>query len=303
MVGAMSRTQLFIVVVVIAAAVGATSGILMHDKGVGRAAWYDAVTGLGETEGQLVTLLDYLESGRRLAREYLAKQPATEATTLWDVAQRCGPACARVEIDIKRQGDSVMVSHGSGVVVADGKFVLTAAHPLVAEEILAIRVILRDGRVVAATVAKSDFTTFNTTGRDWAVLKLADDRPADLVSLKLGKAEQGEPVIALGYPDQIGIDEHGRIAYSRDDPLAPLLFPAHVNGTDPITLTPAAGAVPLGGMSGGPVVNAGGEVVGIFVSVSRTPGAGKMLISYGATPIAAFGDALRRAVESSESVR
>ena len=96
MVGAMSRTQLFIVVVVIAAAVGATSGILMHHKGVGRAAWYDAVTGLGETEGQLVTLLDYLESGRRLAREYLANQPATEATTLWDVAQRCGPACARV---------------------------------------------------------------------------------------------------------------------------------------------------------------------------------------------------------------
>jgi len=286
-----SRPQLLLVIV-IAALVGAASAILTHGAQGGRIAWHDAVTGIGETEGKLVTLLDYLESGRRLARDYLEQQPGPAGKTLWDVTQRCRAACVRVEIEVKRQGASVVVSHGSGVVVADGNYVLTAGHALNVEDVLAIRVILSDGRVVAATAVKSDFTEFNTTGRDWAVLKLAEDRPADLVALKLGQAREGEPVIAHGYPDQIGVDEHGRIAYSRDGPLAPLLFPAHVNDTDPISLTPAAGAVPLGGMSGGPVVNANSEVVGIFVSVSRTPRSGGILISYGATPVAAFQNAL-----------
>ncbi|MEE8106393.1 MAG: hypothetical protein V3T86_12730, partial [Planctomycetota bacterium] len=81
-------------------------------------------------------------------------------------------------------------------------------------------------------------------------------------------------------------------AFASGEPLSPLFFPAHVNGTDPITMTPNAGAVPMGGLSGGPVVNAAGEVVGIFVSVSKTPAKNMMIFSYGATPVAAFQDAM-----------
>ncbi len=284
----------------ICATVGATSAIVIRggrdgrrdERRDGRIVSYDSVTGIGETEGQLVTRLDYFESGRRLTRDYLAKQPAPNEATLWDVARTCASACVRVEIDIERQGESVAAVHGSGVIVAGGGYVLTAGHALKADRILAIRVILKDGRTLGATVAEKDYAVFNSTGRDWAVLKLGDDRPADLVALKLSDVKEGAPVIALGYPDQIGIDENGRIAYSRESPLAPLLFPGHVSGTDPITLTPAAGAVPLGGMSGGPVVNAAGEVVGIFVSVSRTTGSNMMRVSYGATPVAAFKNAL-----------
>ncbi len=282
----MTRSRL-LVVVVLAATIGATSAIAIRGGQDGRAA-----TGIGETEGQLVTLLDYLESGRRLARDYLAKQPAPGGATLWDVARACGPACVRVEVEVARQGAAVAAIHGSGVIVAGGRYVLTAGHALDTDKVLAIRVILNDGRALAATAVKKDYEVFNSTGRDWAVLKLGDDRPDDLVSLKLGDAEKGAPVIALGYPDQIGTDEDGRIAYSRDAPLAPLLFPAHVTETAPLALSPAAGAVPLGGISGGPVINAAGEVVGIFVSVSKTRTSNLMVVSYGATPVAAFKDAL-----------
>jgi len=291
MLRAVSRVR-FLLVVVISAMVVATFAIVIRGGPDGRIVFFDSVVGIGATEGPLVTQLDYLETGRRLARDFLATQPAPNGATLWDVAQACAPACVRVEIETKRQGESVASIHGSGVIVAGGGYVLTAGHALSADQILAIRVILKDGRALGATLVDKDYAVFNATDRDWAVLKFDDDRPTDLVALKLGDAEEGAPVFALGYPDEIGIDELGRIAYGRQDPLAPLLFPAHVSGTDPITLTPAAGAVPLGGISGGPVVNAAGEVVGIFVSVSRTSEANTMHISYGATPVAALRDAL-----------
>ncbi len=292
---AVTRSRLLFVIVV-SATVSAASAIVIlggrDGRRDGRIVSYDSVTGIGETEGQLVTRLDYFESGRRLTRDYLAKQPAPNEATLWDVARTCASACVRVEIEIERQGESVAAIHGSGVIVASGGYVLTAGHALKADEVLAIRVILKDGRAFGATVAEKDYAVFNSTGRDWAVLKLGDDRPADLVALKLGDAKEGAPVIALGYPDQIGIDEGGRIAYGREAPLEPLLFPARVSGTDPLALTPTAGAVPLGGISGGPVINAAGEVVGIFVSVSRTKASSTMHVSYGATPVASLEDVL-----------
>jgi len=268
----------------------------MREGPVGRIASYNSTTGLGETgneDGRLLTLLDYFESGRRSARDYLSKQPAPGGTTLLHVAQACALACVRVETEIDRgRNGAKAVVHGSGVIVADGRYILTAGHAFAVEKILAVRVILTDGRVLQATVAGKDYDQFDTTGRDWAVLKLREDRPTDLVSLKLGAAKEHAAVIGIGYPDIIGINENGHIAFGSDAPLAPLLFPAHINGTDPITMTPAAGAVPIGGISGGPVVNAVGEVVGIFVSVSKTPAKDMMIISYGATPVAAFRDAI-----------
>ena len=284
--GCVTRSKLLFVVV-LSAMIGAISAIATRGGRDGRAA-----TGIGETEGELVTLLDYLETGRRHARDYLTQQPAADGATLLDVARSCGSACVRVEIEVARQGAAVVAIHGSGFIVAGGRYVVTAGHALDADEVLAIRVILSDGRTLAATAVGKDYEVFNSTDRDWAVLKLGEDRPDDLVALKLGDAEKGAPVIALGYPDQIGIDEGGRIAYGREAPLEPLLFPARVSGTDPLALTPTAGAVPLGGISGGPVINAAGEVVGIFVSVSRTKASSTMHVSYGATPVASLEDVL-----------
>ncbi|MEE8105192.1 MAG: serine protease, partial [Planctomycetota bacterium] len=201
----------FLLIVLISTTVGVMTARFYREEPVGRAASYDSTTGLGETgnrDGQLLTLLDYFESGRRAARDYLSKQPAPNGATLLDVAQACALACVRVETDVATKDGATARAHGSGVIVADGRYVLTAGHAF-QEGKIAVRVILTDGRTLKATVVADDYDQFDKTGRDWAVLKLREDRPTDLVSLKMGSAEEHAAVIGIGYPDVIGINENG----------------------------------------------------------------------------------------------
>jgi hypothetical protein len=111
---------------------------------------------------------------------------------------------------------------------------------------------------------------------DWAVLRIRDADPDEPAAPAVGFAEEGEIVAVLGYPQGIGIDRKGRVVPGdRDGPggaLEPLVFLARVTGTSPLALRPVAGCVPVHGASGGPVIRASGEVVGLLVSIQ--PGSG-----------------------------
>ena len=66
------------------------------------------------------------------------------------------------------------------------------------------------------------------------------------------------------------------------EPLATL---AVVAQTEPLTLTPLAGAIPTGGMSGGPVFDARGALIGLFASVNRIESAAAARYTYSASPL------------------
>ena len=57
---------------------------------------------------------------------------------------------------------------------------------------------------------------------------------------------------------------------STGNALAPMLVVGSVLNAKAMTLAPLAGFPPVGGMSGGPVLNSKGHLIGIQVSVSKT---------------------------------
>ena len=158
---------------------------------------------------------------------------------------------------------------GSGVVANRDGEILTAAHVVTGAD--TIHVAFADGTETTATVASSDEAS------DIATLVPAD-LPETLVPATLGGAvEVGGPVVAIGNPLGLaasasagvvsGLD---RRADTADGTFAGLIqFDAAVNP----------------GSSGGPLLDAGGRVVGIVVSIAD-PGKDRAFAGIGfAVPI------------------
>jgi len=158
---------------------------------------------------------------------------------------------------------------GSGVVANRDGEILTAAHVVTGAD--TIHVAFADGTETTATVASSDEAS------DIATL-IPADLPETLVPATLGGAvEVGGPVVAIGNPLGLaasasagvvsGLD---RRADTADGTFAGLIqFDAAVNP----------------GSSGGPLLDAGGRVVGIVVSIAD-PGKDRAFAGIGfAVPI------------------
>lgn len=137
----------------------------------------------------------------------------------------------------------------SGIALAADQ-VLTAEHVL--EKNSAITVMLADGTRLQAEVAGRD------PGSDLAVLRL--DKPLATPAVPAaGEAQIGALVLALGRPHAEGIQASLGVVSARGGPLRTGrggLLESYLR-TD---------AIPYPGFSGGPLVNAAGEVVGLNTS-------------------------------------
>jgi hypothetical protein len=72
----------------------------------------------------------------------------------------------------------------------------------------------------------------------------------------------------------MGIDAKGSVAFAlanRGAPLAPMVCAATVMESNPLTLRPVAGALPMGGSSGGAIVDRDGVVVGLHTGAGLSP--------------------------------
>jgi S1-C subfamily serine protease len=148
-------------------------------------------------------------------------------------------------------GASVMIAltsgHGSGVHIGNG-YILTAAH--VVEDEKEITVKTDDGRDFKPEVL------WVNSRYDLALLKIAPDRIAAR-NLACGKVGVGAPVWSLGNPMGVRF----------------VAFWGHVSGSI-VEIGDWAEAYPTDltiapGMSGGPLIDARGNVVGIVVATTR----------------------------------
>lgn len=242
----------------------------------------------GTPPRELVTLLDYFEEGIAGSDRWLEGRGEQLGTDLRKILRDRRRTCVRVAVESRGADGQTRSMLGSGVIVEGGLRVLTAGHSLAgAGDDATIRITLRDGRTMAAVVAASSHRPGHTGRHDWALLDLVNP-PAGLAHAIPAKAEVGDSVIVLGYPDRLGLDESGHAVhgFSRERAaLDPLPFVARVSAANAMELTPVAGAVPVAGASGAPLFNERGELVGIFVAVGRLAYPDGLRYSYEAAPI------------------
>lgn len=152
-------------------------------------------------------------------------------------------------------------SSGTGFVVAEGGYVLTAAHVVLgATEIT----VYQDGRGYAASIAAL------STDHDLALLSAADAPPMPVAALAKGRPEFGDTVITVGHPagsarpttrstSVVGV---GWWAVGPEGAVLRDLIATQ----DPFRR----------GYSGAPLVNEAGQVVGIVTGSVNAPGGGEL---------------------------
>jgi putative serine protease PepD len=201
----------------------------------------------------VVVALLATRSGTTSARPSAADSPtpspsASSSPTVADIYQRVGPSVAVIR--------TAAGALGTGTIAAADGTVLTAAH--VISDGSAVSIIFADGTRSTATVASADAKT------DVATLKPAT-LPQTVVPATIGgKVEVGGDVVAIGNPLGLtysvssgvvsGLDRTADTANGKFTGL--IQFDAAVNP----------------GSSGGPLLDADGNVIGVVVSIAEPVG-------------------------------
>lgn len=205
--------------------------------------------------------------------------PVAGPGDLSDVAARTLPSVVSIRVD----GRGVRGT-GSGFVIDRLGHILTNDH--VAEEGATYTVVFHDGRQLPATAVGRD------PANDLAVLQVEDT--SELRPLPLGSSSSvqvGDPVLAIGSPLGLsGTVTSGIVsALDREVQLEPGNSRTALQTDAPINL----------GNSGGPLVNARGEVIGVNTAIATLRGGNSGSIGIGfAIPIDRAADSAERIIRT-----
>jgi S1-C subfamily serine protease len=210
-----------------------------------------------------------LEAGARPGPELPPAPPDEEPLDAYSrvvtgVAERLLPSVASLRVVSRVRGGRVPTGSGSGVVVTPDGFLLTSAH--VVEHAEGGSATFTDGRELAFEVVGADKLS------DLAVIR-ADGR--DLVAAKLGDADRlrvGQLVCAIGNP----LGFAGSVSAGVVSALGRSFAAAGGRASRLVENVIQTDAALHPGNSGGALVNAAGEVVGINTAVVG-PGMGQGL--------------------------
>ncbi len=147
----------------------------------------------------------------------------------------------------------VKLSSGTGFFVNQQGHIITNAH--VVKDCKSIVIHLPKGDLPATLAARDE-------RRDLAVLKVNDTSPS-LASLRwnIDDLKLGDEVVLLGYPGREGVEGHSTFVKTS---ITGLIGPNGETGT--IQLAPAAAK----GNSGGPVLDASGNVIAVITGTAQT---------------------------------
>jgi hypothetical protein len=164
-----------------------------------------------------------------------------------------------VRVQCRFQSDGTEIcERGTGAFVGVSGCVLTVGHVLAQYDDKAkLSVQLADGREFPAIVLGRGESEHGGDVHDWALLEVSGDPERLPPSLPLGEPRAGAEVVLLGFGGDAGLGAAGVVVANRDGtPLSPTWLLARIDDERGVYATPLAGAVPTGGFSGGPAVDA-----------------------------------------------
>ncbi|ANM29661.1 hypothetical protein ABI59_08825 [Acidobacteria bacterium Mor1] len=244
--------------------------------------------------GRILTLLDYFDGGLRAVDRFVDEKRSSHRD-LSAVLDRCRAASVLIEVRYGQSGSGYQTSAASGVVLEGGRRLLTAGHAVKGLDEFEATVTLPGGTRRDVKLIQAQYDRFGGANRDWAILEVSGPPLRGVPAIRPARAREGELAIVAGYPDHIGVDATGRAAWAGENSsyLAPIVTLATVERADPLLLSPEAGAIPTPGMSGAPVFNAAGELIGVFVSIGRRSSESEIRHTYNAASLESLMGRLR----------
>jgi len=226
------------------------------------------VPDIGTPERNVVEITDLFQSGHE--RFAAAVETDSLANQVW-LGRR--EQIVMILIDIEWEDGDREQAQQSGIMMDNGNFILTAGHGFVIDdgEILDIRATLVSGEEVDLTALGFRYDKEQVPPEDWALLKPSRTLPyIEYFATKAPKDRR--KMMLLGYPGALGLDIEGQVVHVQESD-SPAVYPLgmicihHV--VDQHTLFPGAGTIPLRGISGAPIFDRNGEIMGMFSSIGR----------------------------------
>jgi len=216
------------------------------------------------------------EQGNKLSQQYLK----AEAPRFSTIQRQTLPWIVRIEAQHSFKNGGFLSNHGTGIILSNGR-VITAKH-------IFTKNIPRNNKKLLILLTKINGTVLHATlekkgNLDWALLKITPSSHFGKKLLnspiKLHPPKEGETAIFWGYPARLGLDSKGKVhSFHKGNPkkhistsrLIPMTVVTTVADPTAMYLTPRAGFPPVGGMSGGPIINLKGELIGIQNAITKT---------------------------------
>ena len=214
--------------------------------------FYLSVLGLGEGSGDLS-----INEARQATPEEGVNPGGGDGPSVREVYTRDGPGVVSVDV----RSESIGPGGGSGFVIDERGYVVTNQHVVEGADSVSLR--FSSGARQVAEVVGEDAST------DVAVLKVEVPEET-LVPLTLGDSDSvgvGDPVIAVGNPLNVGISVTTGIVSGLGRP---------IDAPNGYTISGAVqtDAALSSGNSGGPLLDAKGEVIGVNSLTAAAPGFG-----------------------------
>lgn len=217
---------------------------------------------------QIVDISDLFQTGHSRFQSIMDKD--TSLNEIWNTRRA---AVVLVFIDIEWDDGEKEQAQQSGIILDEGKLILTAGHGFVIEDgiVTEIRVRTSSNLEAIVNVASLAYDKQKSPVVDWALLRPVHAIPHDKPE-PLTPPEEKDVVLVLGYPGGLGVNSDERVVRVQESIRGnkyPLGMVCDQQRFDKNTLFPIAGTVPIRGISGAPVFNTNGELIGIFSSMGR----------------------------------
>lgn len=220
-------------------------------------------------ERQVLELSDFFQSGHERFSQALSND-----SLLSQVWYKHRDKVVLILIEIQYEDGEREQAQQSGIMIGEKRTVLTAGHGFYLNDgmIISIRLIGPGGQETPLHLLDSEYTPEADPVHDWALLQPLTALEAATFLSPMKRSRFSSRIIIMGFPGGLGLNREEvviHVAENKSEWSTPLGIIAERRRLDPYTLLPLAGSIPVQGISGSPVFNSQGDLIGIFSTLGR----------------------------------